>query len=181
VREEVSAVLVIRLATPDDTLVLGGLLEAFVHDAFGKAWGGSRQKLAQGLAAGLCEVSLAVRPGAGSVGFAAWERSYDLHHCVAGGHLIDMFVRPAHRGWGVALALVADVAARVRDRGGCYLRGQAVPIPAVEHLYDRVGVLFPGAECNVGGRAFRAVADLAGVPAREAARRLPPKEWNYDP
>jgi GNAT superfamily N-acetyltransferase len=173
-------VLTIRPALPTDASDLADLLEAFMQDAFQRPWHGTVDALGRDGCGARFEMSVAVASNGAMVGFVAWEGSYDLHHCVSGGHVIDMYVRPSHRGRGVALALVADVAERVRQRGGHYVRGQAVPTPAVQRMYDRIAVLFPGAECNVGGRAFRALADLAGLPAREAARRLPPRAWNYE-
>jgi GNAT superfamily N-acetyltransferase len=115
------------------------------------------------------------------VGFAAWEPSYDVHHCVWGGHVIDMYVRPPVRGRGVAVALLATVAAHVRERGGSYVRGQSVPDPRVQRLYERLAVSFPGASCYVGGRAFRALAELRGAAPRTIARGLPERAWNYEP
>jgi GNAT superfamily N-acetyltransferase len=174
-------VLTVRSAAPGDVPDVARLVEQFMHDAFARPWGGSAEALARDGFGAHFELSVAITTGAGLVGFAAWEDMYDLHHCVPGAHVIDLYVAPSHRGIGVALALLADVAAHVRDRGGRFLRGQALPARGLEHLYGRVAVLFPGDECNVGGRAFRALADLAGMPAREAIRQLPEKAWNYDP
>ncbi len=174
-------VLTIRPALPTDAPDLATLLHAFMQDAFQRPWHGTVDALQRDGCGARFETSVAVASNGAMVGFVAWEGSYDLHHCVSGGHLIDMYVRPSHRGRGVALALVADVADRVRQRGGHYVRGQAVQTPSVQRMDDRIALLFPGAECNVGGRAFRALADLAGLSAREAARRLPPKAWNYEP
>jgi len=53
--------------------------------------------------------------------------------------------------------------------------------PTVHRLYDRVVVLFPGAECNVGGRAFRMLAALANKSPRVIARNLPERSMNYEP
>jgi GNAT superfamily N-acetyltransferase len=175
-------VFTIRSAVPSDAPALVVLLESFMEDAFRKPWHGSAAALLRdGFGAAACFHNMIALASPGdAVGFAAWQDSYDLHHCVRGGLLLDMYVRPTHRGRGVALGLVTSVAARVRDGGGCYLRGQSVPNPAVQRMYERMAVTFPGAECNVGGRAFRALADLAMVPAREAVRRLPLKAWNYE-
>jgi GNAT superfamily N-acetyltransferase len=174
-------VLTVRSVVPGDVPGVARLVEQFMHDAFTRPWGGSAEALARDGFGAHFEMSVAIAADAELVGFAAWEDMYDLHHCVPGAHVIDLYVAPSHRGIGVALALLADVSAHVRDRGGSFLRGQALPARGLEHLYGRVAVLFPGDECNVGGRAFRALADLAGVPAREAIRRLPEKAWNYEP
>jgi GNAT superfamily N-acetyltransferase len=178
--KEHGSVITVRPALPADASELATLLEAFMQDAFRSRWHGTADALRRDGSGAHFETSVALASSGTIVGFVAWEGSYDLHHCVSGGHVIDLYVRPSRRGQGVALALVADVAARVRERGGHYVRGQAIPAPAVQRMYERVAVLFPGAEANVGGRAFHAIADLAGLPAREAARRLPPKAWNYE-
>jgi GNAT superfamily N-acetyltransferase len=115
------------------------------------------------------------------VGFAAFSRAYDLHHCVAGGVVLDLYVAPSHRGFGVALALVAAVANRVRDRGGVFVKGQAVEHPGLRETYERIAMSFPGADCIVGGRAFRALAALDGQAPRAMVRGLPDRAWNSEP
>ena len=50
-----------------------------------------------------------------------------------------------------------------------------------QRLYARFAMCFPGADCIVGGRAFRRLAELAGYAPRVAARSLPEKRWNYEP
>ena len=89
--------------------------------------------------------------------------------------------RPTTRGLGVALRLVAAVAATVRARGGKYLRGLTTGDPRTLALYGRVAVAFEGANCILGGAAFRTVAALAGKPARAILRGLPDKQMNWKP
>ena len=114
-------------------------------------------------------------------GFVAWMKSYDLHHCMTGGFILDLYVLPESRGWGVAPALVCTVAAEILRRGGTYVQGQAVNNRAVRRLYDRCAMGFPGADYIVGGRAVRRLTELAGLPARVAVQSLPEKSWNYEP
>jgi GNAT superfamily N-acetyltransferase len=170
----------VRPARPADVPALVSLLEAFMREAFDAKWHGSADALSRdGL--GACFETLLAEDASGALlGFVAWEMAYDLHHCVAGGVVLDLYVVPTRRGRGVALALAAAAAARVRARGGVFLRGQAVPKAEVQRVYERMCVLFPGAEANVGGRAFRALADLDGIAPRDAVSRLPPREWNYE-
>ena len=104
-------------------------------------------------------------------------RSAPLH---GGWFLLDLYVLPESRGRGVAPALVCAVAAEIRRRGGTYVKGQAVNNRAVQRLYDRFAMGFPGADYIVGGRAFRRLAELAGFPARVAVQSLPEKSWNYE-
>jgi len=84
-------------------------------------------------------------------------------------------------GRGVAPALVYTVAAEILRRGGTYVKGQAVDNRAVQRLYARFAISFPGAEYVVGGRAFRRLAELAGRSASIAVRSLPEKSWNHEP
>jgi hypothetical protein len=80
------------------------------------------------------------------------------------------------------LQLVAAVAAAIHARGGRFVKGQAAnDDPARRKLYERIAVAFPGADCIVGGRAFRTLAGLAGRSARELVAGLPDKQSNYEP
>jgi len=54
-------------------------------------------------------------------------------------------------------------------------------LETTRRLYERIAMSFEGADCIVGGRAFRVLADLSGRPIRELVRGLPKKEWNYEP
>lgn len=86
----------------------------------------------------------------------------------------------AHRGLGVAVALVAAVCAASRSEGGRYLTGAAFErASAVGSFYERIAVTYDSAECHCAGAAFRRLADLHGRPPRAIARGLPPREWNY--
>jgi hypothetical protein len=134
-----------------------------------KPWNGSEDALARD-AFGVGE-----RP----IGFVAWTRTYDLHHCVTGGSVCDMFVEHAHRGRGVALQLVAFAANGIRKACGIFVQGQAVQ--GREKEYARIAVSFPGASCIIGGRAFRTLADLVGESPRTIARHLPAREWKFEP
>ena len=116
------------------------------------------------------------------LGFAAWEASYDLHHGIRGGNVMDMYVLPHYRGRGIAPAMLATVAHEIQSDGGIYLKGMAIE-GGVEprRLYERVAMGFPGIDCIIGGRAFREFAKLAGADVRPIVRHLPPKSWNYEP
>jgi GNAT superfamily N-acetyltransferase len=157
------------------------LLHAFMRETFDSEWHGTPDALERDGLGARFELLVAEGRRGATIGFVAWEMAYDLHHCVRGGTVLDLYVEPKNRGRGVALALFAALAARVRAQGGVFVRGQAVPKREVQRAYERVCVLFPGADANVGGRAFRVLADLDGVPPREAVRRLPERAWNYEP
>lgn len=116
------------------------------------------------------------------VGFACWRRHYLLHWGKRGGGVDDLYVAPSARGRGIAAMLIAAASAAIRDDGGSYIQtGSYDRAAATGALYERVGVGHDSAECYVSGRAFRAIADLAGATAREIVERLPPKEWNFEP
>jgi GNAT superfamily N-acetyltransferase len=70
------------------------------------------------------------------IAFAAWVSSYDLHHCMKGGEVIDLYVFPSHRGQGVAMLLIARIAKEIQEHGGTYLKGQALDNPAAQRLYQ---------------------------------------------
>jgi len=53
-----------------------------------------------------------------TAGYALFYPTFSTFLAIQGVWLEDLFVRPAHRGAGVGRALLAAVAARVRERGG---------------------------------------------------------------
>ena len=172
----------IRAAVVEDVPALAALIEAHMHELFhGGEWGGSQAALARDGFGRHFDATLVVRDGE-PFGFAVWRSSYDLHNCIPGAELIDMYLRPAERGRGVVAQLVAAVAAAVQARGGKYLQGLTVgETPASRRLYERVAVGFPSANVILGGAAFRTVAGLAGRGARDIVRGLPDPKTNWDP
>ncbi|MCA9710833.1 MAG: GNAT family N-acetyltransferase [Myxococcales bacterium] len=154
----------------EETYALRGTTHAHVlrRDAFGpRPW---------------IRLAVAVGPQGELRGAAAWRPGYDVHHFVRGVDLLDLYVCPAHRGRGVAVQLLAHVAARGRDEGAEYMRGglAATGGPA-ERLYDRTCVFFEGRTANLSARAFRHLASLAGADARTLCRSLPERAWNHEP
>jgi GNAT superfamily N-acetyltransferase len=173
--------LTIRPAAPDDVPVLALMLEDYLRETYGAAWHGTAEALLRDGFGREMEMLVSAAGDDGRVtGFAAWTRAYDLHHCVSGGEVIDLYVAPEMRGRGVALALLSALADEVRRRGGVFIKGSAVSDAAVRKLYARFAVINPGVDCIVGGRAFRRLAELSGRPAREALRLLPELAWNYE-
>jgi GNAT superfamily N-acetyltransferase len=170
----------VRPATPKDIPSLCALLHAYMQEAFGQPWQGVPEAVERDGFGAKFDMVVAETAEDGLIGFAAWLLSYDLHHCIRG-EVIDMFVHSKHRSRGIAIALLAAVAAEVQRRGGKYLKGQAVERTIAQRLYERMAICFPGADYMIGGRAFRRLAELAGKGVREIARGLPRKAWNHEP
>lgn len=171
----------IRNATSDDVQALEKLLTAFMQETFQRPWGGTLQKLGQDGFGAEFQMVVAEAENQQLIAFAAWISSYDLHHCIKGGEVIDLFVEPAHRGWGVAIQLLTAIANQIQQQGGVYIKGQAVENPSAQRLYQRCARCFPGADCYVSGRAFRRLTELSGQSLRNVARNLPEPAWNYEP
>src|SRR5690348_8871187 len=142
----------IRAPRPDDLPALVALNRAYMEETFQRAWNGNEAQLARDLADGVVEVAMA-----DALGFVAWTRAYDLHHCMRGASVCDLYVVPAARGRGVAPALIAHACARIAAGGGAYLAGGAVDDRSA-HLYGRIAWSWPTREFILGGRAFRTVA-----------------------
>jgi hypothetical protein len=86
----------IREASPDDVQVVAALLRAYMLDTYQEQWPGSVNGLLQdGFGARFRALIAALDDQA--VAFLAWERSYDLHHCLTGGHVLDLYVAHPHR------------------------------------------------------------------------------------
>jgi GNAT superfamily N-acetyltransferase len=173
----------IRKATRNDIPCLEKLLNVYMQESFQRAWGGTAQRLEQHGFGHEFEMMVAEAsdPEVEVVAFAAWVSSYDLHHCMKGGEVIDLYVLPSHRGQGVAMLLIARLAKEIQEHGGTYLKGQALDNPAAQRLYQRCARCFPGAECCVSGRGFRQLAELSGQSVREIVSHLPETAWNYEP
>lgn len=114
------------------------------------------------------------------VGFVAWQCSYDLHWGTTGATVLDLYVLPEHRCRGLAPLMLQRVASLVKENGGTFLSGQSIVNPThPQRLYRRIAVEVAGAECILGGRAFRAFAELESESLKRFVKGLPPKEWNY--
>jgi len=110
----------------------------------------------------------------------AWRKPYDLQHCLTGGEILDLYVSPECRAgvWHPPWSALS----RQRFCGGWDLcAGPGRRHRAAQRLYARLAMCFPGADCAVGGRAFRRLAELAGRSARVVAQFLPEKSRNYEP
>jgi GNAT superfamily N-acetyltransferase len=70
--------------------------------------------------------ALIAERGAETVGYALFYPTFSTFLAIQGVWLEDLFVRPAHREAGAGRALLAAVAARVRERGGERLEWSAL-------------------------------------------------------
>jgi GNAT superfamily N-acetyltransferase len=170
----------VRAAAKADIDAIASMLRAYMQETFGAPWYGSPEALAEDGLGSKLRFVVAETSGAEIVAFAAWQNTYDLHHCVSGAEVVDLYVAPAQRGHAVSLLLLIEVASQAQQLGGTFIKGQAIMKPGVRELYDRVAMSFPGADCIVGGRAFRALAELSGRPPRFVVRNMPDRAWNYE-
>src|SRR5262245_36870772 len=108
-RRPVKQIVRVRAPLAGDGGGLARLLEAYMAEALSTSWGGSADALERDLAAGRVRVLVADESNA-LIGFAAWTWSYDLHHCVSGAEVLDVYVTPGRRGQAIAVALLAAVA-----------------------------------------------------------------------
>jgi GNAT superfamily N-acetyltransferase len=168
----------IRPATRSDLEPVGAMIDACMVELFDRRWSGTVDRLAADLDAGRVAIAIAIA-GDRLVGFIAWNSDYDLHHCVRGGTVCELYVDPTCRARGVAAQLVAFACGDIRRGGGVFLKGTAVR--AAAPLYDRVAWGWDCREVILGGRAFRTFADLAGAPARAIVSGLPARAWNDEP
>lgn len=154
----------VRAFAPEDAPQLADLLRRYMREAYSRDWSGSEVSLTADSFLTTVHTALAAAEDGTLAGFVAWTDAYDLHHCVSGGEVLDMFVTPAARGQG----------------GGSFLKGSALEPPSVRALYARAAVCWDERSCIVCGKAFRHLAGLAGCRPREVVRSVPPVEWNYE-
>jgi GNAT superfamily N-acetyltransferase len=168
-----------RAGAPSDVPNVAGLLEEYMQETYHGPWRGTRLRLAgDGFGA---RFHLTVAAGDSAlIGFAAWRTTYDLHHCLPGIEVIDLYVRPPRRGRGVAACLLARVAAEAAQLGATYMTGGGVDTGSARRLYARA-TMAHGGQPYLSGRAFRAFARLAGAAPRQLSSHMPQREWNLNP
>jgi GNAT superfamily N-acetyltransferase len=169
----------IRPASVLDTKELVPMLERYVQETFSSDWGGTESMLRAALASGLVRILISARDDV-LVGFAALVDDYDLHHCVRGLRVVDLYVVRAQRGRCIGATLLAHVAHHALSGDFAYIRGEAVPSPAARRLFERFALQF-GDSYNLSGQALRELADLRDLKPRELARRMLNRDTNRDP
>lgn len=114
-----------------------------------------------------------------AIGMGQWTLVYDMFWGMYGANAEWLYVRPEHRGTGVAAAIVAEICSQVRQAGGEFLHGGGDD--NAERLYERVAIGGPTHECHLSAEAFQLLADSAGLAPRQIVRRLPSVELNRVP
>lgn len=136
----------IRPATPDDAPLLHALIleladyERMLEEARD---GSDPEALREHLrpdAAPRVEAFIAEVEGEGAAGFALCYHHYSTFHTNWGVYLEDLYVRPAHRGRGIGLALMRRVAALALERGSVRMEWQVLDwnTPAID-FYEALG------------------------------------------
>src|SRR5437763_1925599 len=105
-----------------------------------------------------------------TAGYALFFPTFSSFLAIQGVWLEDLFVRPAHRGAGIGRALLAAVAARVRERGGERLEWAALDWNELAlGFYRRLGARTMGEWLThrLDGDPLRALAAAHGTRASE--------------
>jgi len=170
---------VVREASTDDVHTVAALLRAYMLETYHEEWRGSVNGLLQD-GFGACFRALIAALADQAVGFLAWERSYDLHHCLGGGHILELYVAHRHRARGIAVQLIARAAGLIHSEGGAFIKGGAVDSGTGSRLYGRFAPAF-GNDYILGGKAFRHLAAQSNLPVRMLVRSMPKREWNFEP
>lgn len=127
---------VIREASPADVHAVAALLREYMRETYDDDWQGSVNGLLQDGFGARFRALIAVLADE-ALGLLAWEKSYDLHHCLSGGHILDLYVARRHRARGIAVQLIATAAGVVHSEGGAFIKGGAVDSGTGARLYGR--------------------------------------------
>jgi len=170
--------LIVRRATAEDVPVLAALIDGFARGHPAEGYVRSTEMLRDALFGRepIARVLLAEKNRT-AIGFGAWRKAYDLFWSIYGGDALGLYVRPAQRGFGVGLCIVAAICADIREHGGQFL--QASYAAELGSLYERIAVGRPERACHVSALAFERLAAVAGRSARDIIRALPEKSLNF--
>lgn len=160
----------IRAATLDDAGTLAALIDGFAQNHPGATHPRSVEAMAEAYLSQdpVSRVLLAERKGA-AIAFGAWRKTYDPYWSYFGGEVMALYVKPAWRGHGVALSLVAAIAAEIQAYGGRFLQGNYGD--TVAPLYERMAVGRDERACHLSAEDFETIATAAGRSPREILRR----------
>jgi GNAT superfamily N-acetyltransferase len=118
-RAQAPAQVLIRAARPEDTGVLLAMFgELAKYEHLEHEMAATEEQLGEALfGARPAAEALIAELGPDTVGYALFFPTFSSFVATRGVWLEDLFVRPAHRGQGVGRALLAAVAAQLRERG----------------------------------------------------------------
>jgi len=160
----------IRAATIDDAATLATLIEGFAQNHPGATHPRSVEAMTEAYLGPdpVSRVLLAERNRT-AIAFGAWRKTDDPYWSYFGGEVMALYVEPAWRGRGVALSLVAKIAAEVRAHGGRFLQGNYGD--TVAPLYERMAVGRDERACHLSAKDFEMIATAAESSPREILRR----------
>jgi predicted kinase/GNAT superfamily N-acetyltransferase len=160
----------IRAATLDDVATMATLLDGFAQNHPAAAHPRSIEAMTDAYLGHdpISRVLLAERNGV-AVALGAWRKTYDPYWSLFGGEVMALYVEPAWRGHGLALSLVAAIAAEVQAYGGRFLQGNYGG--TVAPLYERMVVGRDERACHLSAQDFETLATAAGHSPREILKR----------
>ncbi len=160
----------IRLATLRDVQTLAALVDGFAQNHPGAKHPRSIEAMTEAYLGpeAISRVLLAERDRT-AFAFGAWRKTYDPYWSYFGGEVMALYVEPAWRGHGVALSLVAAIAAEIRAYGGHFLQGNYGD--TVAPLYERLVTGRDERACHVSAERFETIAAAAGRSPREILKR----------
>jgi GNAT superfamily N-acetyltransferase len=103
-----------------------------------------------------------------AIGFGAWRKTYDPYWSFFGGEVMALYVEPAWRGHGLALSLVAAMAAEIKAYGGRFLQRNYGD--SLAQLYERIAEGRDERACHLSAEAFETMAAAVGRSPREILR-----------
>src|SRR5690242_13890242 len=113
----------VRRADTSDAHDVVELIQAYAAEVFEREATVTTEALLNDGFGSVLEFYVAESSSGDLLGFAAWEKTYDVISGRRGGALLGMFVLPEQRGHRTGQALLSAVANEVRAMGGEFLVG----------------------------------------------------------
>ncbi len=160
----------IRAATINDAETLAALIEGFAQNHPAATHPRSVAAMTEAyLGQDPTSLVLLAERNSAAIAFGAWRKTYDPYWSLFGGEVMALYVEPQWRGRGVALSLVARIAAEIRACGGRFLQGNYGD--TVAQLYERIAIGRDERACHLSAGGFETIAAAAGRSPREILRR----------
>ena len=171
----------VRLAVHGDAKQLEHLLREMIQESYPAHRGATAAELQRDVLSGSVGHRVLIAERECELhGFVSWDMIYDMHWAARGAQIADLYVRPARRGFGLAIALLASCCAEVQRVGGRFIRGGACDEPSVRRLYARFAIVGPNGDSHCSGRAFQHMASLQSARMRSLVKALPNPAWNFE-